>query len=387
MKIKPFKVEEWMNAYEAGARFNIAETCVDSVSMDELFALTGEDKAAFLQQFCARRLTYGDIEGAPLFRNGVCSLYKTIRPENIVPTHGASGANHHVFYSLLEPGDRIVSIMPTYQQLYSIPESFKANVQLLHLKAENGYLPDLEELRRLVTPGTKMICINNPNNPTGALMSQELLQQIVEIARAADAWVLCDEVYRNLTQDDGWSESIVDLYEKGISVSSMSKVFSLAGLRMGWIATHDMNVVRACLSHRDYNLVSCGMFDEAIAGIALRHADRLLDRNRGIVRKNLTILDSWVRQQTHVSYVKPQAGTTALVYYDLDLPSRIFCDEMYHWTGAFVTPGECFEMEYCIRIGYACDQQVLKDGLQAINAYIEKKLAEGTAVRKEFRHE
>ena len=144
MQIKPFKVEEWMNAYEAGARFNIAETCVDSVSMDELFALTGENKAVFLQQFCARRLTYGDIEGAPLFRHGVCCLYKTIRPENIVPTHGASGANHHVFYSLLEPGDRIVSIMPTYQQLYSIPESFKANVQLLHLKAENGYLPDLE---------------------------------------------------------------------------------------------------------------------------------------------------------------------------------------------------------------------------------------------------
>ncbi|MCH3972815.1 MAG: aminotransferase [Oscillospiraceae bacterium] len=387
MQIKPFKVEEWMNAYEADARFNIAETCVDSVSLDELFSLTGEDKAAFLQQFCAKRLTYGDIEGAPLFRQGVCGLYKTIHPENIVPTHGASGANHHVFCSMLETGDRIVSIMPTYQQLYSIPESFQANVQLLHLKAENGYLPDLEELRRLVTPGTKMICINNPNNPTGALMSRELLQQIVEIARAADAWVLCDEVYRHLTQADGWCESIVDLYEKGISVSSMSKVFSLAGLRLGWIATRDRDVVRACLSHRDYNLISCGMFDEAVAGIALSHSERLLERNRGIVRENLAVLDNWVRQQAHVSYVKPQAGTTALVYYDLDLPSRIFCDEMYHQTGAFVTPGECFEMEYCMRIGYACDPQVLKDGLQAIDAYIEKKLAEGAAVRKELHHE
>lgn len=103
----------------------------------------------------------------------------------------------------------------------------------MNLRQENGYLPDLDELRTLVTPDTKMICINNPNNPTGALMSRELLEQIIEIARSADAYILCDEVYRHLTQTDEWCESIVDLYEKGISVSSMSKVFSLAGLRMG----------------------------------------------------------------------------------------------------------------------------------------------------------
>jgi len=128
MKIKPFAVEEWMNAWEEGARFNIAETCVDSISLDELFALTGQDRDAFLREFSARRLTYGAIEGAPAFRQGVCRLYKTLAPEHIVPTHGAAGANHHIFYSLLEPGDRVVSIMPTYQQLYSIPESFGADV-------------------------------------------------------------------------------------------------------------------------------------------------------------------------------------------------------------------------------------------------------------------
>ena len=106
-------------------------------------------------------------------------------------------------------------------------------MRLLHLRQENDYLPDLDELRRLVASGAKMICINNPNNPTGALMSTELLREIVEIARGAGAYVLCDEVYRHLTQTDDWCESIADLYEKGISVSSMSKVFSLAGLRLG----------------------------------------------------------------------------------------------------------------------------------------------------------
>ena len=373
MKIKPFAVEEWMNAWEVGAKYNIAETCVDSISMNELFELTGEDKTEFLNRLCARRLSYGDIEGLPEFRKGVCCLYKTLNIENIVPTHGASGANHHVFYSLISPGDRVVSIMPTYQQLYSIPESYGADVQILHLSKENNYLPDLEKLRRLVTPETKMICINNPNNPTGALMSEQLLREIVEIARSADAWILCDEVYRHLSQEDGWCPSIVDLYEKGISVSSMSKVFSLAGLRLGWIATHDMSVVKSCLSHRDYNLVSCGVFDEMLAAAALKHRDKLLERSRKIVRENLQILDDWVSSEPHVSYVKPKAGTTALVYYDLDIPSYEFCEEMYKKTGAFVTPGDCFEVPHSMRIGYAYGKQDLIDGLKAISEYIAMK--------------
>lgn len=373
MKIKPFAVEEWMNAWEVGAKYNIAETCVDSISMNELFELTGEDKTEFLNRLCARRLSYGDIEGLPEFRKGVCGLYKTLNIENIVPTHGASGANHHVFYSLISPGDRVVSIMPTYQQLYSIPESYGADVQILHLSKENNYLPDLEKLRRLVTPETKMICINNPNNPTGALMSEQLLREIVEIARSADAWILCDEVYRHLSQEDDWCPSIVDLYEKGISVSSMSKVFSLAGLRLGWIATHDMSVVKSCLSHRDYNLVSCGVFDEMLAAAALKHRDKLLERSRKIVRENLQILDDWVGSEPHVSYVKPKAGTTALVYYALDIPSYEFCEEMYKKTGAFVTPGDCFEVPHSMRIGYAYGKQDLIDGLKAISEYIAMK--------------
>lgn len=373
MKIKPFAVEEWMNAWEVGAKYNIAETCVDSISMNELFELTGEDKTEFLNRLCARRLSYGDIEGLPEFRKGVCGLYKTLNIENIVPTHGASGANHHVFYSLISPGDRVVSIMPTYQQLYSIPESYGADVQVLHLRKENNYLPDLEKLRRLVTPETKMICINNPNNPTGALMSEQLLREIVEIARSADAWILCDEVYRHLSQEDDWCPSIVDLYEKGISVSSMSKVFSLAGLRLGWIATHDRSVVKSCLSHRDYNLVSCGVFDEMLAAAALKHRDKLLERSRKIVRENLQILDDWVSSEPHVSYVKPKAGTTALVYYDLDIPSYEFCEEMYKKTGAFVTPGDCFEVPHSMRIGYAYGKQDLIDGLKAISEYIAMK--------------
>jgi len=370
MEIRPFLVEEWMNEYEEGARWNIAETCADSVSIDELFSIVGEDQAAFFRELTARRMTYGSIFGAPEFKAGVASLYRGITPDQIVTTHGAAGANHHVFYSLAQPGDRIVSIMPTYQQLYSIPASFGADVQILALKRENGFLPDLEELRALVTPETKGICINNPNNPTGALMGEETLRAIAEIAASVGAWVLCDEVYRNLTQSLDYQPSIVELCDRGISVGSMSKVFSLAGLRLGWIVSRDPAVIRECLIHRDYDLISGGVLDEAIAGVALRHADRLLARNRALVRENLAVLDRWVRSEPRISYTKPLAGTTALLDYDFDLESYEFCKRMYHETGAFVTPGGCFGQERCVRIGYACDRTTLQGGLAAFSAFL-----------------
>ena len=181
MYIKPFAVEEWMNEWEVGARYNIAETCVDSVSLNELFALTGEDKAAFLENLAARRLTYGDIEGAPAFRQGICSLYKTVKPENIVTTHGAAGANHHVFCSLVSPGDLVISVLPTYQQLYSIPESLGAKVKILPLSRENGYLPDLDALRALAVPGTKMTVICDDNMMIEGIFTDGDLRRVFDM--------------------------------------------------------------------------------------------------------------------------------------------------------------------------------------------------------------
>ncbi|WP_037961639.1 aminotransferase class I/II-fold pyridoxal phosphate-dependent enzyme, partial [Streptomyces violens] len=140
--------------------------------------------------------------------------------------------------TLVEPGDHIVAVVPTYQQHYSIPDSYGARVDHLTLREEHGWLPDLDELDRLVTPETKLIAVNNPNNPTGALIDAAGLTRIAKIADRVGAWVLCDEVYRGVDQDgDGFTASIADLYERGISTGSMSKPYSLAGLRLGWITT------------------------------------------------------------------------------------------------------------------------------------------------------
>lgn len=323
MIVKPFKVEEWMNAYEHEAVYNIAETCVDSLTVKELISLS-EEPDQFFRSLYDKKLTYGHIEGSPEFRQHIADLYKTMKPENILAMNGAIGANFLVFYTLVKPGDEVISVHPTYQQSYSVPESFGAKVKLLPLKPENQFLPELEELKSLVSEKTKLICINNPNNPSGALMEKEMLQEIVEIARSCGAYILCDEVYRGLHQDPTVSiPSIVDLYEKGISASSMSKVFSLAGIRLGWIAA-SVEVIKECFQHRDYTTISCGMLDDLLAVHALKNYDKIMDRSLKIVRDNLKILDEWVQGEPSIQFVKPKAGTTAMLKYDFAIPSEQF---------------------------------------------------------------
>ena len=371
MKIATFKVEEWMNLNETKAKYNIAETCVDSVSLDELFSLAGRGRREFFDTLSRRRMTYGAIFGAEELKAAICGLYRSAGADDVVTTHGAAGANHLALYSLVEPGDAVVSIMPTYQQLYSIPESYGAKVRILKLKREENFLPDLDRLRTLVNEKTKVICINNPNNPTGALMPEETLRGIVGIARRVGAYVICDEVYRFLTQEEGYPESIADLYEKGIAVGSMSKVFSLAGLRLGWIATRSREAMREILLHRDYDTISCGMIDEALATVALEAKEAIIARNRAIVRENLAILDEWIAKEPRFSYVKPQCGTTALLYCDVDMPSEEFCARLLAETGAFLTPGSCFDEEHCFRIGYACGKEELKEGLAKLSEFVK----------------
>ena len=276
-----------------------------------------------------------------------------------------------VHETLVEPGDHVISVIPTYQQHYSIPESFGAHIETLRLKPENGFLPDLNELRAMVKPHTKLICINNPNNPTGALMDEELLRDICEIARSVGAWVLCDEVYRGLTQDDLYSPSVADLYEKGISTGSMSKVFSLAGLRFGWISA-PRTLIEAVLHHRDYNTISVGMLDEYFTEIALGAKDKILARNRQIIRENLQILDEWVKSEPRASYVKPKAGTTAFVKIDTVLSSHEFCERLVKEKGVMFTPGSALHTEGYVRIGYANNKEVLKKGLALTSEFLKE---------------
>jgi aspartate/methionine/tyrosine aminotransferase len=370
MKIEPFKVEEWMNAYENDAVYNLAETCIDSMTLHELLTLSGEDPENFLSSLADIRLTYSNIYGSPELLSGIASLYRRIDPDHIVPAHGAIGANHQVYISLISKGDHIVSAVPAYQQHYSIPESIGAEVSLLKLHKENRWQPDPDELKSLARSDTKMIVLTNPNNPTGALVPPDVMSEIVKIAEGSKAYVFCDEVYRGVSEDGGYMQSITDIYERGVSTSSMSKAWSLAGLRLGWVASRDKAVKDAVIERRDYDTISCGVIDDRLASLALMHKDKILERNRAIVLKNRRILDEWVTSDPHVSYISPVAGNTALVDYDSDMLSYDFCKELLKQTGVFFTPGSCFDIEYSFRVGYAFDSKTLAEGLEKTSRFL-----------------
>lgn len=371
MRIKVFGVEEWMNTYEDGAKFNIAETCVEPLSVGELLDMSGE-REDFYRRLTDTRLTYGAISGSMELRSEICNLYQTEKTtKNVLITNGGIGANFLALFSLVRPGDEVVALYPTYQQLYSLPQAFGAKVRRLRLKPGDNYQPNMEKLRALVTPNTKLIILNTPNNPTGALFNEETLYDIALLADRVGAWVLCDEVYRGLEHKSSYQiPSIADIYRRGIGTSSMSKVYSAAGLRLGWITACE-EFIAECFKHRDYNIISCGKIDDLLATIALKNREKILERNLAIVKRNAATVDEWIRTTPGVSYVKPKAGTTALIWYDAELKSKDFCRRMYEYNGAFVVPGACFEFENCFRLGYAPDSATLKNGLEAVGEFIK----------------
>ena len=369
MRIAPFGVEIWMNEFEKSCELNLAETCVESITMAELLTLCGKDEA-LLSELLPFKMDYGDIKGSDRLRAAIASLYERQERENTLVTHGTIGANSLVHQALISSGDKVISVVPTYQQQYSIPESIGADVHLLHLRPENEFLPDLDQLRAMATPTVRLIAINNPNNPTGSLMDRNTLEAIAEIAGEIGAWVLCDEVYRGTDQvGQGKTASMADLYEKGISTAGMSKAFSLAGLRIGWLAG-PTEVIERVMIHRDYNTISVSKIDEFFAAMALENHQTILERSQRITRGNLAILTDWIKGEPLISWVRPVSGTTALLKLALDLPSRDFCIQLLDETGVMFTPGSAMGMEGYVRIGYANNAEVLKTGLRRVSGFL-----------------
>ena len=369
MYIEPFGIEMWMNEFEDHCKYNLAETCIKSMTISELLTLSGRNEN-ITEELLKMKMTYGEITGSKRLRSQIASLFTKQTSENVMVTHGAIGANSLVYNSLVSKGDKVVSILPTYQQHYSIPASLGADLHILKIEPENNFLPDLSKLKQLIKDNTKLIALNNPNNPTGSLMSKEMLTEIVSYARSCGAFIVCDEVYRGTNQSDPeYGTSIADLYEKGISTGSMSKTYSLAGLRLGWIVS-STKILKMIFRHRDYNTISVGMINDYCASIALENREHISERNIPIIRGNLRILDDWVKKEKRFSYIKPKGGTTALLKYDYDIPSRIFCIDILKNTGVLFAPGSTLNMEGWIRIGYANDPEILKTGLEAVSKYL-----------------
>ena len=375
MNIKPFAVEEWMNEYEVGALYNIAETCVDSVSLDELFELTGENKEDFLKDFCAQRLTYGNIWGSEALRSGISKLYHTIKADEVVLTHGAAGANHHVFCSLISAGDRVVSIMPTYQQLYSIPEAIGADVAIMHLKQENDYLPDLNELKSLVTPETKMICINNPNNPTGGVMDAADLEAIAEVLRGTNIMVLSDEIYAELTYGLDRHISIATLpgmKERTIVVNGFSKAYAMTGWRLGY-AVGPEPVIKVMTKIHQSCIMSAPTTSQYAAIAALHSCDDSIEmmrdeynRRRRYVVKALNDMGLTCFEPRGAFYVFPCIRCSGLT-------SQEFCEMLLKEQEVAIIPGDAFGAsgEGYARISYAYSVEHLETAMRRIRTFLK----------------
>ena len=371
MYIEPFGIEMWMNEFEDHCTYNLAETCIKSMTISELLKLSGRNED-ISKELSEMKMTYGEIKGSKRLRTQIASLFQNQTSDNIMVTHGAIGANSLVYNSLVSKADKVVSILPTYQQHYSIPQSLGADMNILKLRPENNFLPDLTELKQLISNDTKLIALTNPNNPTGSLIDTKMLKEIVNFARSIDAFIVCDEVYRGTNQSGNeYGSSIVDLYEKGISTGSMSKTYSLAGLRLGWI-TATPDILEKIFIHRDYNTISVSMLDDFFASIALESREKIATRNIAIIKDNLAILDEWISKEPRITYVKPKAGTTAFLKYDFDVSSRDFCVELLKNTGVLFAPGSAMEMEGWVRIGYANDPKILIKGLQKVSEYLPK---------------
>ena len=371
MYIKPFGVERWLSKYETKVGYNLTSTSIIPFSLNELLQLTGENEEEVKEAIFSLRLSYGDIKGNPAYLSGLASLYETITPQQVISTHGGVGASHLTMMTLIEPQDHVVAVLPAYQQIYSVPESIGATVDYLFMEQEDNYVIDLQRLEEMMSRKTKAIVFNNPNNPTGQVVSDEILRQMADIARKYDAYLVCDEAYRGLAHT-GFAASVADIYEKGVSLGSMSKAFAMAGLRLGWIATRDPWLIEAVEIHRDYTMISCGGLDEYIAGLALKHKDIVCNRNLGIVRQRVEMFNQWVENEPKLTCVLPQGGTVCLPHYESSLSSEDFCRRAIETQSVLLMPGSVFELDKCFRMGCAREPEpVFLEGLARVSSFLK----------------
>ncbi|KAI6844098.1 PLP-dependent transferase [Hortaea werneckii] len=393
VKIDKFAVEEWMAVYQAVCKYDISETCCASISLSQLEDLC-EDKSRRIFD-PDRQLIYGPVRGSQALRDSIASLYHnwgasaSVTANDVLVATGAIGSNHLTLYSLLQPGDHVIVHHPTYQQLYAVPASLGADVDLWKASPQQSWIPSIEELKTMIKPNTKMIIINNPNNPSGAALKKDFLQQIVDVAAKHNIFVLSDETYRPLfhslpSTDDDPPPSIVNMgYKNVVATGSLSKAFSLAGIRIGWLVSPNPDIIEWCAAVRHYTHITASQVDDQIATFALHPStkDPLIARNLRLARNNIKIMEDWVNRHADVaSWVKPQAATTAFVKIERDgkpVHAAWLCEKLYDVTGVMVLPGDtCFGDRFkgYIRIGYVQETRILESGLKLLGDFLNQEL-------------
>ncbi|KAB8262388.1 pyridoxal phosphate-dependent transferase [Aspergillus pseudonomiae] len=395
VKLEPFEVDHWILTRDIGPKYNLAHSYSLPVTINDLKSLSENTAADYdiLASVQSTPMNYGpSFTGLEQLRENIANLYSDdslvpVSSDKILTTPGASLANFIVLFALIGPGDHVIVQYPTYQQLYSLPASLGAQVSLWKAKENDNWKLDIEELERLIQPNTKMIVLNNPQNPTGAIIPKSSLEEIIRIAKNHSITVFSDEVYRPSFHsispgDPDYPPSALSFgYENTVVTSSLSKAYALAGIRIGWIASHSKPILDLCINARSYALITASQVDEQIASFALSPScvHNLVKRNTVLAKNNRDIVQSFIDEfSSSCQWVKPVAGPIGFIRFARSghpVDDVAFCTRLLEKKGVLLVPGrKCFgdgkNFSGYVRLGFGGDPEVLKAALGALREFM-----------------
>lgn len=362
MQIEEFKLERLQSLWENKVDINLTESGIHPYTLRELLS---EDE---INELLDLRLTYGWTNGEPTLREAIARYYPRANAEQVLVTNGSAEANFLAMWTLLEAGDEIALMLPNYMQIWGIAQSLGVHVEPFHLRQETGWAPDLGELRAAVNSRTKMIVLCNPNNPTGAVLSQDDMAAIVEIADSVGAMIYADEVYKGVQLEGDEGPSFHDLYDRAIIAAGLSKALAHPGLRVGWLVG-DEEFIAGAWHRNDYTTITTSMVSEYVATRILEPPRRqqILDRNKAMLRENLGVLQDWLGQQgDRWSFVPPRAGGMAFLRYDHPINSTELATRLRLERNILVLPGDVYGMDHYLRLGIGERRDVLAKGLEIL---------------------
>jgi hypothetical protein len=367
MKIEQFEMERMQSTWENLVRYNLSESGVHPLSIGELIP-----DEADRRRLIETELGYSQANGTPELRRLIASLYEGATEDCVLVTTGTAEANFITSWMMTEPDDEVILMLPNYMQLYGLFRGFGAKVIPLWLREDRNWSPDFETLERSLSDKTKLIAVCNPNNPTGAILSEEEMGRIVEAARSCGAWLLADEVYRGAEMSRRMTPTFWGRYEKMIITAGLSKAFGLPGLRTGWVVSTAELTARAWAYH-DYTTIGPGPASDMLARVALQPETRLrlLDRTRNIINANYPVLRRWIESHNaYFSLIEPRAGAIAYIKYDLDISSLELVNRLKDEKSVLIVPGNHFQMGKYLRIGFGSNADYLRAGLELIDSFL-----------------
>ena len=374
MRIADFELERFFARYEFAVRHLLCASDVEGWPMAELLALADPETAALWHGL---HLGYSEAPGHPLLRAEIASLYETIDPDEVLVFSGAEEAIFAVANVVLEPGEHAIVVWPAYQSLHEVARAAGADVTLHELRAADGWRIDVDLLASQVTPRTRLIVVNAPHNPTGSLPDAATYRAVGEIAADAGATLLSDEVYRYLEVDPtDRLPAGADLGSQAVSLGVMSKSFALAGLRIGWLATHDARLLDAAARFKDYTTICASAPAEVLAVIALREREAVLARSRAIVTGNLALLDDFfARRAGQLRWVRPRGGSIGFPELLAPVPVERFVEDLLESEGVLLAPGSIFgHPGNHVRIGFG--RTDMGAALERLDAFVQRTLGE-----------